>query len=212
MDEKLARAYRTLAIAPDASDEAVKRAFHSQAWACHPDLHPGSAAHEEAFQVLEAAYAAVRDARRRERAASASTNPEAPVRLHNRMTLLSEIPEGIVVWCMEDALQVEDDGSCRLRTGSRFWRAPRNGVRLAVLRTSTGWQVATPDRWQMQWRSVRTFAPDAVPVERFVVGTLAPSREDLVYQFVGSPEYDVRQPGIVPAWLIDRGPRHSVGK
>ncbi len=213
MDERLAGAYRTLAVSPHATDEEVKQAFHKRAWTCHPDLHPGDDSLAEEFKTLEVAFSTVCTARKEAQARQSSGSPEGvPVRLHPRMTLLSEIPPGIVVWCMESALQVLENGTCMLKIDSRFWRAPRNGVRLAVLNTGTGWHVATPDRWQMQWNPVRTCSPSAVPVDRFVVGTLAASGEDVVYRFVGQPEYDSRHPGIVPAWLIERGPFRSVGK
>ncbi|MGC8461583.1 MAG: DnaJ domain-containing protein [Candidatus Dormibacteria bacterium] len=211
MEVELTLAYRTLAISPTASDDEVKQAFRRLAWKYHPDLHPERTRNDDAFKILEAAYTAVRKARELARTSTPRTTNEPTVRLHPRMTLLSDIPEGVVVWCMDSALQVLESGLCSLKLDSRFWKAPRNGVRLAVLRTATGWEVATPDRWQMQWQTVRDCAPNAVPVERFVVGTLSPSGEDIVYQFVGRPEYDSRHPAVVPHWLIERGPARHVG-
>ena len=57
--------YDLLGIRPDASTEAVKKAFHAAVKLHHPDHHPGEPDAPFRFRQIAAAYAILRDAKRR---------------------------------------------------------------------------------------------------------------------------------------------------
>lgn len=61
----LARAYATLGIAPDASEEEIKRAWRVLAKATHPDLNPDDPDAARRFREAEAAHALLTDPARR---------------------------------------------------------------------------------------------------------------------------------------------------
>ena len=48
--------HETLGVAPGASEEEIKKAFHKLALECHPDRHPGDASAEERFKEINSAY------------------------------------------------------------------------------------------------------------------------------------------------------------
>lgn len=53
--------YAVLGLAPDASDEAIRRAFRAEAKRLHPDLNPDNAEAQRSFQALTEAYALLSD-------------------------------------------------------------------------------------------------------------------------------------------------------
>jgi hypothetical protein len=57
--------YDLLGIRPDASAEAVKKAFHAAVKLHHPDHHPGEPDAPFRFRQIAAAYSILRDAKRR---------------------------------------------------------------------------------------------------------------------------------------------------
>ena len=57
--------YRSLGVARDASDKAIKQAYRRLAQEHHPDRNQDSAAAEERFKEVSAAYAVLSDAKRR---------------------------------------------------------------------------------------------------------------------------------------------------
>lgn len=59
--------YTTLGVAPDATPEAITRAYRQLAMQWHPDRNPGSAEATRRMQAINAAYAVLRDPRRRAR-------------------------------------------------------------------------------------------------------------------------------------------------
>ncbi len=59
--------YQTLGVAPDATDEEIKRAYKKLARLHHPDLNPGDAESEIRFKEVGAAYEVLADRERRAR-------------------------------------------------------------------------------------------------------------------------------------------------
>ena len=59
--------YQTLGVAPDATDEEIKRAYKKLARTYHPDMNPGDAAAEARFKEVAAAYEVLADRDRRAR-------------------------------------------------------------------------------------------------------------------------------------------------
>lgn len=55
-----ADAFRILGLSPEASDEAIKRAYRRLALACHPDRHPADSTATARFRELHEAYKTVR--------------------------------------------------------------------------------------------------------------------------------------------------------
>ncbi|MDP2309914.1 MAG: J domain-containing protein [Pseudomonadota bacterium] len=67
----LARAYTLLGLAPDASEEEIKRAWRALAKATHPDLNPDDPDAGRRFREAEAAHALLTDPARRAEGARA---------------------------------------------------------------------------------------------------------------------------------------------
>lgn len=78
-----AQAFETLGLFPEADREAIRQAFHRQALACHPDLHPGRPELERRFKELSAAYRLVLE----EEAPPAPSIPRRGRDLFFRLTL-----------------------------------------------------------------------------------------------------------------------------
>jgi hypothetical protein len=67
--------YALLGVPRGAADREIRKAYRRRAKGCHPDLHPGDPAAEEAFKALSEAYAVLNDPV--ERAAYDRLNPLA---------------------------------------------------------------------------------------------------------------------------------------
>jgi len=63
----MANPYETLDVAPNASQEDIRKAYRKAAKETHPDLNPGKPEAEERFKELNAAYDIVGDADKRKR-------------------------------------------------------------------------------------------------------------------------------------------------
>ena len=59
--------YATLGVAPNATDDEIKRAYRQLARQLHPDANPGNAAAEAQFKEITVAYEVLRDPERRRR-------------------------------------------------------------------------------------------------------------------------------------------------
>jgi curved DNA-binding protein CbpA len=53
--------YALLGVLRGAEAKEIQKAYRSRAKGCHPDLHPGDVAAEEAFKALSEAYTALND-------------------------------------------------------------------------------------------------------------------------------------------------------
>ena len=78
MDRSQLRQQQALALQPDASDAAVKKAYYKKALKCHPDKHPGDAEKKAQFQQISAAYAVLSDPEARRRYDATGQADEAP--------------------------------------------------------------------------------------------------------------------------------------
>lgn len=56
--------YTVLGVSPNASDEDIKKAYHSLARKCHPDLHPGDQAAAARMNEINRAYDQICEYRR----------------------------------------------------------------------------------------------------------------------------------------------------
>ena len=63
----MANPYETLGVAPDASQDAIRKAYRKAAKETHPDLNPGKPEAEKRFKEINAAYDIVGDADKRKR-------------------------------------------------------------------------------------------------------------------------------------------------
>src|SRR5262245_27074294 len=63
----MANPYETLGVAPDASQDDIRRAYRKAAKETHPDLNPGKPEAEKRFKEINAAYDIVGDADKRKR-------------------------------------------------------------------------------------------------------------------------------------------------
>jgi DnaJ-class molecular chaperone len=63
----MANPYDTLDVAPNASQEDIRRAYRKAAKETHPDLNPGKPHAEERFKEINAAYDIIGDAEKRKR-------------------------------------------------------------------------------------------------------------------------------------------------
>jgi DnaJ-class molecular chaperone len=63
----MANPYETLGVAPDASQDDIRKAYRTAAKETHPDLNPGKPEAEKRFKEISAAYDIVGDADKRKR-------------------------------------------------------------------------------------------------------------------------------------------------
>src|SRR5262249_51934369 len=63
----MANPYETLGVAPDASQDAIRKAYRKAAKETHPDLNPGKPEAEKRFKEINAAYDIIGDADKRKR-------------------------------------------------------------------------------------------------------------------------------------------------
>jgi len=63
----MANPYETLGVAPDASQDDIRRAYRKAAKETHPDLNPGKPEAEKRFKGINAAYDIIGDADKRKR-------------------------------------------------------------------------------------------------------------------------------------------------
>jgi len=63
----MANPYETLGVAPNASQDDIRKAYRKAAKETHPDLNPGKPEAEERFKLINAAYDIVGDAEKRKR-------------------------------------------------------------------------------------------------------------------------------------------------
>jgi DnaJ-class molecular chaperone len=63
----MANPYETLGVAPNASQDDIRKAYRKAAKESHPDLNPGKPESEERFKLINAAYDIVGDAEKRKR-------------------------------------------------------------------------------------------------------------------------------------------------
>jgi len=63
----MANPYETLGVAPDASQDDIRKAYRKAAKETHPDLNPGKPEAEKRFKEINAAYDIVGDAAKRKR-------------------------------------------------------------------------------------------------------------------------------------------------
>ncbi len=63
----MANPYETLGVAPDASQDDIRKAYRKAAKETHPDLNPGKPEAEARFKQINAAYDVVGDAEKRKR-------------------------------------------------------------------------------------------------------------------------------------------------
>jgi curved DNA-binding protein CbpA len=63
----MANPYETLGVAPDASQDDIRKAYRKAAKETHPDLNPGKPEAEKRFKEINAAYDIVGDADKRKR-------------------------------------------------------------------------------------------------------------------------------------------------
>ncbi|MGD8387210.1 MAG: DnaJ domain-containing protein [Desulfobacteraceae bacterium] len=57
--------YQILDVSPQASEEEIRKAYRTQAMACHPDRNPGNPQAEERFKEVAEAYGVLSDAEKR---------------------------------------------------------------------------------------------------------------------------------------------------
>ena len=63
----MANPYETLGVAPNASQDDIRRAYRKAAKETHPDLNPGKPEAEKRFKEINAAYDIIGDADKRKR-------------------------------------------------------------------------------------------------------------------------------------------------
>jgi len=63
----MANPYETLGVAPNASQDDIRKAYRKAAKETHPDLHPGKPEAEKRFKEINAAYDIIGDADKRKR-------------------------------------------------------------------------------------------------------------------------------------------------
>src|SRR5215470_4675578 len=63
----MANPYETLGVAPNASQDAIRKAYRKAAKETHPDLNPGKPEAEKRFKEINAAYDIIGEADRRKR-------------------------------------------------------------------------------------------------------------------------------------------------
>ena len=63
----MANPYETLGVAPNASQDDIRKAYRKAAKETHPDLNPGKPEAEKRFKEINAAYDIVGDADKRKR-------------------------------------------------------------------------------------------------------------------------------------------------
>src|SRR5262245_21268851 len=63
----MANPYETLGVAPDASQDDIRKAYRKAAKETHPDVNPGKPEAEKRFKEINAAYDIIGDADKRKR-------------------------------------------------------------------------------------------------------------------------------------------------
>ena len=63
----MANPYETLGVAPNASQDDIRKAYRKAAKETHPDLNPGKPEAEKRFKEINAAYDIIGDADKRKR-------------------------------------------------------------------------------------------------------------------------------------------------